>query len=74
MRNIYKILFRKSEQKRRLGIFRRRWEDNIRMNLGVIVWDDVDTIHLIHDRDKWRALANWVLKLQVPYKIGNLFD
>jgi len=34
---------------------RRRWEDNIRMDLGEVVWEDVDFMHLAQDRDQWRT-------------------
>jgi hypothetical protein len=46
MRNVYKILVEKSEGKRPLGRPRRRWEDNIRMDLREMEWDGLDWIHL----------------------------
>jgi hypothetical protein len=46
--------------------------DNIRMDLGEVGWGDVDWIGLTQDRDKWRALINSVLNLQVPQNAGNL--
>jgi hypothetical protein len=49
-----------------LGRQRRRWVDNIKMNLGEIGWDDVDWIDLAQDRDQWRALVNTVINLRVP--------
>jgi hypothetical protein len=45
---------------------RRRWVDNIRMDLGEVGWGDVDWICLPQDRNRWRALANLVMNLQVP--------
>jgi hypothetical protein len=57
----------KPEGKRPLGRPRRRWVDNIRMDLGEVVWSDVDWIHLAQDRNRWRALVNSVLNLQVPW-------
>jgi hypothetical protein len=45
---------------------RQRWVDNIRMDLGEVGWSDVDWIGLAQDRDRWRALGNSVLNLQVP--------
>jgi thioester reductase-like protein len=45
---------------------RRRWLDNIRMDLVEVVWGDADWIGLALDRDRWRALVNSVLKLWVP--------
>jgi hypothetical protein len=57
---------RKPEGKRLLGRPRRRWVDNIRMNLGEMGWGDVDRIGLTQDRDKWRALVNSVMNLRIP--------
>jgi hypothetical protein len=45
---------------------RRRWLDNIRMDLVEVRWGDVDWIGLAQDRDRWRALVNSVLNLWVP--------
>jgi hypothetical protein len=49
-----------------LGRPRRRWEDNIKMDLWEIGFGDVDWIHLAQDRDRWRALVNTVMNLRVP--------
>jgi hypothetical protein len=65
-RNAYRLLVGKPEGKRPLGRSRRRWVDNIRMNLGEVGWGDVDWIGLAKDRNKWRALVNSVLNLRVP--------
>jgi hypothetical protein len=51
MRNILKILVGKPEGNRPLGRPRRRWEDNIRMDVREIVWEGVDWIHLAQDMD-----------------------
>jgi hypothetical protein len=51
-RNVYRILVGKPERKRPLGKPRRRWEDNIRMNLREIVWGSMDWIDLAQDRDQ----------------------
>jgi hypothetical protein len=56
----------KTEGKRPLGRPRRRWEENIRMNLGEIGWEGVDWMHLAQDRDQWRAVVNTVMNLRVP--------
>jgi hypothetical protein len=64
-RNAYRLLVEKPEGKRPLGRPRRRWVDNIRMDLGEVVWD-VDWIGLDKDRNRWRAVLNSVLNLQVP--------
>jgi hypothetical protein len=61
-RNAYRLLV----GKRPLGRPRRRWVDNIRMDLGEVGWGDVDWIGLAQDRNRWRALVNSVLNLQVP--------
>jgi hypothetical protein len=56
----------KPEGKRPLGRPRRRWVDNIGMDLGEVGWVDVDWIDLAQDRNRWRALVNSVLNLRVP--------
>jgi hypothetical protein len=48
----------KSEEWRPLGRPRRRWLDNIRMDLVEVGWDDMDWIGVAQDRDRWRALLN----------------
>jgi hypothetical protein len=61
-RNAYRILVGNPEGKRRLGRPRRRWVNNIKMDLRVIGWDGMDWI----DMDQWRALVNAVMNLRVP--------
>jgi hypothetical protein len=65
------VLVGRPEGRRPLGRPRRRWEDNIKMDLWERRFGDVDWIHLAQDRDKWRALVNTVMNLRVPYKAGN---
>jgi hypothetical protein len=65
-RNAYRILVGKPEGKRPLGRLRRRWVDNIKMDLREIGGDGLDWINLAEDRDQWRALVNTVMNLQVP--------
>jgi hypothetical protein len=65
-RNVYRILVEKPEGKVPLGRPRRRWVDNIKMDLREIGWDGVDWIDMSQDKDKWRALVNTVLNLRVP--------
>jgi hypothetical protein len=65
-RNAYRLLVGKPGGKRPLGRPRRRWVDNIRMDLGEVEWDDVDWIDLAQDRKRWRALVNSVLNIWVP--------
>jgi hypothetical protein len=54
------------EGKRLLGRPRRRWVDNIKMDLLEIGWSGVDWIGLAQGRDKWRALVNAVMNIRVP--------
>jgi hypothetical protein len=65
-RNAYRILVGKPEGKRPLGRQRRRWVDNIHMDLGEIGGDGRDWIELTQDRDQWRTLVNTVMNLRVP--------
>jgi hypothetical protein len=65
-RNAYRILVGKPEGKRPLGRPRRRWAENIKMDLREIRWDVIDWINLAQDRDQWRALVNTEMNLQVP--------
>jgi hypothetical protein len=65
-RNACRILVGRPEGKRPLVRPRRRWVDNIIMDLREIRWDGVDWIDLAEDRDQWRALVNTVMNLVVP--------
>jgi hypothetical protein len=65
-RNVYRLLVGKPEGKRSLGRPRRRWMDNIRMDLSETGLSVVDWIGLIQDRYRWRALVNAVMNLRVP--------
>jgi hypothetical protein len=65
-RNAYRLLVGKSEGKRPLGRLRRRWVDNIKMDLGEVGWGGVDWIIRAQDKNRWRALVNSVLNLRVP--------
>jgi hypothetical protein len=65
-RNAYRILVGKPEGKRRLGRPRRRWVDNIEVDLRKIGWDGVDVIDLAQDRDQLRAPMNTVMNFRVP--------
>jgi hypothetical protein len=65
-RNAYRLLVGKPEGKRPLGRPRRRWVDNIVIDLRDVGWSDEDWIGLAQDRDRWRALVNSVLNLRVP--------
>jgi hypothetical protein len=65
-RNAYTLLVRKPEGKRPLVRPRRRWVDNIKIDLREIGWNGIDWIDLVQDRDQWRALVNTVMNLRVP--------
>jgi hypothetical protein len=65
-RNAYRFLVGKLEGRRSLGRPRRRWLNNIKMDLVEVGWGDVDWIGLAQNRDRWRALMNSVLNLRVP--------
>ena len=56
----------KPEGKRPLGRFRRRWEDNIKMDLQEVGCGGVDWIELAEDRNRWRALVYAVINFRVP--------
>ena len=53
------------------GRRRRKWEDNIKMDLQEVGWGGMDWTDLAQDRDRWRALVNAVMNLQVPQNAGN---
>jgi hypothetical protein len=65
-KHTYRLLVGKPEGKGPLGRPRRRWVDDIRMDLGEVEWGDVDWIDLAQDRNRWRALVNLVLNLRFP--------
>jgi hypothetical protein len=65
-RNAYMISVGKPKRKKPLGRPRRRWEDNIKMDLREIGWGGMDWIDLAQDRDQWRALVNTIMNLRVP--------
>jgi hypothetical protein len=56
----------KPEGKRPLGRLRRKWVDNIKMDLREIGWDGMDWIGLAQDTDQWKAAMNTVMNLRVP--------
>jgi hypothetical protein len=65
-RGVYRVLMGKSEGMRPLGRPRRRWEDNIRIDLQEVGYGCEDWIGLAQDRDRWWALVNVVRNLWVP--------
>jgi hypothetical protein len=64
--NSYRVLVGKPEGKRPLGRPRRRWEDNIKMDLQEVECGVMDWIDLAQVRDRWRALVKAVMNLRVP--------
>jgi len=65
-RGVHRVLVEKPEGKRPLGKRRRRWEDNIKMDLQEVGCGSMDWIEPAQDRDRWRALVNAVMNLWVP--------
>jgi len=65
-RSVHRVLVGKHEGKRPLWRPRRRWEDNIKMDLQEVGCGGMDWIELAQDRNRWRALANAVMNLRVP--------
>ena len=65
-RGVYRVLLGKPEGRRPLGRPRRRWVDNIRMDLQEVVCRFMDWIWLAQDRDRWRTLVSAVMNLRVP--------
>jgi len=65
-RGVYGVLVGKPEGKIPLGRPRRRWEDDIKMDLQEGGFEGMDWIELVQDRDRWRAFVNAVMKLRVP--------
>jgi hypothetical protein len=64
-RGAYRILVGRPEGRRQLGRSRRRWENNIKMDLQEVGWGDMDWIDMAQDRDRWRALVSAVMNLRV---------
>jgi hypothetical protein len=73
-RYTYRILVGKPDGKRPLGRPRRRWEDNIKMDLNAIGWGGMDWIDRVQDRDQWRAVVNTVMDLGVPESVGKVLS
>ena len=71
VREVYRVLVGKPEGRRPLGRPRRRWVDNIRMDLQEVGCLYMDWIGLAQDRDRWRTLVSTVMNLRVPWNAGN---
>jgi hypothetical protein len=68
-RGAHRVLVEKLEGKRPLRRWGHRWEDNIKINLQEVGWKV--WIDLVYDRDRWRALVDAVMNLQVPQNARN---
>jgi hypothetical protein len=64
-RGMYRVLVGKPEGKRPFGRPRHSWEDNIKMDLQEVKCGGMDWIELAEDRDRWQALVNVVMNIQV---------
>jgi len=65
-RGVYRGLVEKPEGKRPLERSKRRWEDNVEMDLQEVRFEGIDWIELVQDRESWRALVNAAMNLRVP--------
>ena len=65
-RGVYRVMVGKPDKTNPLGRQRRRWEDNIKMDLQEVRCGCREWIELAQDRDRWRAFVNAVMKLRVP--------
>jgi hypothetical protein len=65
-RGVQSVLVGKPEGKRSLGRPRRRWEDNIKIDLQAVGGGEGDWMELTQDRDRWRALVSKVKNFRVP--------
>jgi len=68
---VYRVLLGKPEGRRPLGRPRRRWVDNIRMDLQEVGCGPMDWIGLAQDRDRWRTIVSAVMNLRVPLNAGD---
>jgi hypothetical protein len=66
VRDVYRVLVRKPEERRPMGRLRRRWEDTIRIDLREVGCGCVDWMELAQDKVRWRALVSAVMNLRVP--------
>jgi hypothetical protein len=65
-RGVYRVLVGRTEEKRPTGKAKRRWEDNINMDLREMGIDGVNWIRLAQYRLRWRAFVNTVINLRIP--------
>jgi hypothetical protein len=65
-RGAYRVFVGRREGKYSLAKPRRRWEDNIEINLQKVEWRGLESIDRARDRDRWQAFVNVVMNVQVP--------
>jgi hypothetical protein len=70
-RGLHRVSVGKPEGKRPLGSPRRRWEDDIKIDLQVMGCECMDLVDVAQDRNRWRALVNALMNLRVPQNLGN---
>jgi hypothetical protein len=71
-RGVHRFLAGKTEGQRTLGRPRRRWEDNMKMDLQEVKGGSGgDWMELAQDRESWRALVSTVVSFRLPYNAGN---
>jgi hypothetical protein len=64
-KDAYRVLVGKPVGRRLLGRPRRRWADNINVDLMEVGWEGADWVGLVQDRDKWRGVVNAVMNLRI---------
>jgi len=69
-RGVHRVFVGKAEEKRPMERLRRRWEDNIKMDLQEVGGASGEWIELAQDRDRWRALVSTVMNFRVPKMRG----
>jgi hypothetical protein len=74
IRNANKIIIRNPEEKRPVEETTCRWEDNIKMHIREIGYENVDWIHLAQDRVQWWALVSMVMTFLSSIKCGEFLD
>jgi len=72
--NVYRIFVTNPKWKRPRGRPKRRWDDNIIMDVREIGWEGVNWMHLVQVRYQWRTLLNMKMKLRVPENAGNFLS
>jgi hypothetical protein len=73
-KNAYRIMVGKPERRRPLGRPRRRWVNNVKVDLREIGRVDMDWMDLVKDRDQWRALVYTAMNFRVPSNAGKFFS